>query len=290
MRLGVSLPHDASTTDPAALREFIQTVEGLGFDYFTVADHVVGADPTNRPGWSGEYTHRVPMREPLAVLAFAAACTTRLTLGTSVIILPQRQTVLVAKQMAELDTLSGGRVFLGAGLGWNEVEYEALNENFRNRAWRIEEQIAVLRALWTKDVVTFEGEWHRIIEAGINPMPRQRPIPIWMGGSADAAVRRIARLADGWNCGTVNLAEAPATLQRFRQYAREAGRDPSSVGLAPRLGLAGGTPADWLKTYQAWRDLGVSHVGITTNRTGAETVDQHLALVRRFKETVDAAA
>ena len=286
MDFGVSFPQHEAMSDHGAVREFVQAVEGLGFDYLTCSDHVLGADPTNRPGWDAPYTHRTIAREPLVLLSYVAACTQRLKLGMSILILPQRQSALVAKQAAEIDVLSGGRLRLGIGLGWNEVEFEALNQEFRNRGRRVEEQIAVLRALWTQETVTFQGRWHRITEAGLNPLPVQRPIPIWMGGDAEPAMKRIARLADGWLPGTRSPKALAPMLDRFHAYALESGRDPSSIVVAPRMGLGTGTPRDWADTWTAWQALGITTLGVSTNNAPCSSVDEHIALLRSFREAV----
>ena len=213
----------------------------MGFDHLFVADHVLGADPKfhSHPSLA-TYSHEAVVHEALTLMAYLAAITTRLTLATGILILPQRQTALVAKQAAQIDVLSGGRLRLGIGVGWNAVEFEALNETFENRGRRSAEQIAVLRALWTQPVVDFRGEFHRISHAGLNPMPIQRPIPIWFGvGSREqpvppeAALRRIARLADGWSPNFPPDTQGQALVARVHQYAREAGRDPA---IAPARG------------------------------------------------------
>ena len=229
----------------------------MGFDHLFVADHVLGADPKfhSHPSLA-TYSHEAVVHEALTLMAYLAAITRRLTLATGILILPQRQTALVAKQAAQIDVLSGGRLRLGIGVGWNAVEFEALNETFDNRGRRSAEQIAVLRALWTQPVVDFRGEFHRISHAGLNPMPIQRPIPIWFGvGSReqpvppDAALRRIARLADGWSPNFAPDDQGRALVDRVHQYAREADRDParcrSRGGSAwPVRALKGG-PSRW---------------------------------------------
>ena len=288
MQFGVSFPQDQTIADPGALREFAQSVEGMGFQYLTISDHVLGADPAYGPDRSTAYTHKTVSREPLVLLGYLAACTTRLTLGMSILILPQRQTALVAKQAAEVDVLSGGRLRLGVGIGWNAVEFEALGQDFHNRGRRVEEQMAVLRALWTQEVVTFHGRWHHIVEAGLNPLPLQRPIPIWMGGDSEPAMKRIARLADGWLPQTRSPVEFAPILDRFRAYAREADRDPSSIDIAARLALRTGTPQDWAQTCAGWEGVGATCVGVSTNNAGCASVDQHIALLRRFREAVPA--
>src|SRR3712207_5049701 len=198
MRLGAIFPQLESGADPVAIRDYAQAVEGMGYDHILIYDHVLGADTASRPNWRGPYTAQSLFHEPFVLYGYFAAVTERVELVTDVIILPQRQTALVAKQAAEIDVLSGGRLRLGVGIGWNEVEYEALGESFRNRGARSEEQIEVLRLLWTQEVVDFQGRWHTITAAGINPLPVRRPIPLWIGGTAEPVLRRIGRLGDGW--------------------------------------------------------------------------------------------
>jgi probable F420-dependent oxidoreductase len=289
MKLGVNVPSDHSMDDPAAVRDYAQAVEQLGFSYMTIVDHVLGADISARPDWNApySYTHKSRVREAIVMLGFLAACTRRVVLGTAVVILPQRQTALVGKQLAEIDVLSGGRAMLGAGIGWNDVEFQALNEDFHNRGRRIEEQIEVLRLLWTQEVVDFQGEWHRIDRAGINPLPIQRPIPIWMGsGDGEAPMRRVARLADGWLPPALSPVEAEPVLERFRGYIREAGRAESDVALAPRIRLNLGTPDQWSTDYAAWERLGATHFAINTNKPSAAKVDEHIEQMRLFLEAI----
>src|SRR5579875_203722 len=196
MQIGVTFPQTEIGADPTAIREYVQAVEEMGYQHLVAFDHVLGAETRNRPGWKG-YTYKDMFHEPFVLFGYLAALT-KLELVTAVIILPQRQTALVAKQATEVDVLTGGRLRLGVGVGWNQVEYEALGTNFRTRGRLIEEQIRVLRLLWSQQSVTYRGTFHTITDAGLNPLPVQRPIPIWMGGQADVALRRIARLADGW--------------------------------------------------------------------------------------------
>src|SRR6266550_4535396 len=198
MKIGVVLPQTEIGNDPAAIKAYGEAVEGMGFTHVLVFDHVLGANPERPGGWKGPYTYRHAFHEPFVLFGFLAAATRRVGLVTGIIILPQRQTALVAKQAAAVDVLSGGRLRLGVGVGWNAVEFEALGERFTNRGARIEEQIAVLRALWARDLVTIEGQWHRVTDAGLNPLPPRSTIPIWMGGESEPVVRRAARLADGW--------------------------------------------------------------------------------------------
>jgi probable F420-dependent oxidoreductase len=293
MKLGAIFPQTECGTDIKAIGAFVQAVEAMGFDHLFVADHVLGADPAfhSHPSLA-TYSHRAVVHEALTLMAYLAAVTSRLTLATGILILPQRQTALVAKQAAQVDVLSGGRLRLGIGVGWNAVEFEALNETFDNRGRRSAEQVAVLRALWTQPVVDFRGEFHRISHAGLNPMPIQRPIPIWFGvGSRDqpvppeAALRRIARLADGWSPNFAPDTQGQALVARVHQYAREAGRDPATLPLEGRSRLAGQGPDGWAKQVDAWRSLGATSLIAESRGAGLGFPDAHLEALRRFKET-----
>jgi probable F420-dependent oxidoreductase len=289
MKLGFTFPQDRTMDDPSAIRDLAQAAEGLGFEYITITDHVLGPDLENRPKISDVYSfsYKSIVREALVLMGFLAGCTKSITLNTSVLVLPQRPAALVAKQLAEIDVLSGGRAVLGVGIGWNPVEFEALNEDFHNRGRRMEEQIAVMRALWTQDVVDFTGEWHRIDRAGINPRPIQQPIPIWIGsGAVEAPMRRAARLADGWIPPTLSPAETAPMLEQFRGYLNDAGRDPSTVSIAGRIILDAVSPEDWAAEYAAWQALDVSHLVISTRRPGVENVDGHIGALREFLATI----
>ena len=206
MRYGVSLSAPDLGNDAGFLKDFARTVEGAGFDHILSAEHVVGGHPDRARG-EKVHTADVPYHEPFVLFGVLGAVTERVELVTSILILPQRQTALVAKQAAELDLLTGGRLRLGVGVGRNWMEYEALNEDFANRGARLEEQVEVLRRLWTEELVTFDGRWHHLDRIGLNPMPVQRPIPIWMGSFVgqvvEKVIRRIGRLADGWFPQTV---------------------------------------------------------------------------------------
>jgi probable F420-dependent oxidoreductase len=286
MKFGVGFPHDKTLLDPGAAKAFSQTVDQLGYSFLTASDHVVGADLTNRPDWNLPHSIANLNREPLMLLSFLAACSQRIMLGTSVVIMPQRQTALVAKQMAELDVLSGGRAMLGVGVGRVELEYRTLNEDFRTRGRRLEAQINLLRAFWTQPSVTIEDEWHHIDAVGINPLPIQRPIPIWMGASAEPALKRIARLADGWLPSSSTAAEFPNLLERFRGWVREAGRDPSEVAIAPRMQVEAVDPDRWVKDVESWRSLGVTHLALSLGRGASESPDARMNVLRKFAETV----
>jgi probable F420-dependent oxidoreductase len=286
VRIGVIFPQLEIGTDPGVIREYAQTAEGLGYQHLLIYDHVLGADVTNRPGWT-RYTHHDQFHEPFVLFGFLAAVAPSLELVTDVIILPQRQTALVAKQAAEVDVLTGGKLRLGVGSGWNKVEYEALNEDFGNRGRRLDEQIAVLRALWTEPVVTFEGAYHRITEAGLNPLPVQRPIPIWLGGGTDERVlSRIGRLGDGWLPLARPDDALAAAIARIREHAVAAGRAPAAIGIEGRLSLKDLAEAEWDAELQRWRDLEATHLGFNTMGAGIASPRGHIDAIRRFATTV----
>jgi probable F420-dependent oxidoreductase len=287
MEIGISFPRplDQVADDPSAIRDFAQAVEGMGYSFIGAGEHILGVDLTNRPDWKGPYSHHDAWHEPFAFFGFLAACTTSVKLHTSILVLPLRQTALVAKQAAEVDILSRGRMRIAIGVGWNTVEFEALNEDFKTRGQRTDEQIEVLRALWTQEVVTYHGRWHHIAEAGLNPLPIQRPIPIWHGGSADRVMKRVARFGDGWT-PELQLDTFGPALERFQGHLAEAGRDPASVDVAARMRLFPGDPDTWARDFRAWQGLGITHLQALTQTAGFPTLDQHLALLRQFMETV----
>ncbi len=280
MRLHAIFPQAEIGSDPAAIAAFIREIERLGFDGLVAYDHVLGADPA-RPGWSGPYTIESPFHEVFVLFGFAAAITTRIELSTGVLILPQRQTALAAKQAAALDVLSGGRLRLGVGIGWNWVEFDALGMSFKDRGKRIEEQIALLRELWTKPSVTFEGKWHHVDRAGINPLPVRRPIPLWIGADSDIAVRRAARLADGLFSHFAANDEGRSKAATFWEWVKEAGRDPKTVGLEVRSG-AGMTDDELSVTAETFRAMGATDLEFNTMRAGFRSPDEHLAALRRL--------
>jgi probable F420-dependent oxidoreductase len=286
MRRHAIFPQTEIGSDPAVIARFIRDVEAMGFDGLVAYDHVLGADPA-RPGWSGPYTIDTPFHEVMVLFSFAAAITTRLELSTGVLILPQRQTALVAKQAAALDVLSAGRLRLGVGVGWNWVEFDALGMSFKDRGKRIEEQVAVLRRLWTEPSVAFEGKWHHIDRAGINPLPARRPIPLWMGADSEPGIRRAARLADGFFAHFTPNDEGAALASSFWEWVREAGRDPKGVGLECRTG-ARMTDDELARAAERFRAMGATDLEFNTMRAGLRSPDEHLAAYRRFMERVTA--
>ena len=287
MRIGVVFPQTELGGDAGAVRAYGRRVEELGFAHILAYDHVVGADPEVHTGWSGPYDVHTTFHEPLVMFGYLAAITETIELVTGVIILPQRQTALVAKQAAEVDLLSGGRLRLGIGIGWNAVEYEALGEDFGNRGKRSEEQISVLRRLWTEKSVTFDGLHHRITGAGLAPLPRQRPIPVWIGSASDAGYRRAGRVADGW---FPMMAPGPG-LEHARSVlavaAEAAGRDPAKIGMEGRVTWRGDDDAT-LREVGGWARAGASHLSINTMGAGLATVDEHLDVLSRLSVALPA--
>ena len=286
LNFGVIYPQTEYPPDPAAVRDFAQMAEGLGFSHIVAYDHVLGANPERPGGWKGPYTHQSAFLEPFVLYSFMAACTTRLGFLTGILILPQRQTALVAKQAATLDVLSGGRLRIGVGLGWNEIEYTALGKDFHDRGRRIEEQLEVLRRLWTEPLVTFHGRDHHIDDAGLNPLPRQRPIPIWFGGRDDRVLRRAARYGDGWIPNFRSAADARPALEKLGAHLGEQGRSLNGFGLEARIPYRDGDPAAWLSAIEAWRQVGATHIGLNTMGAGLAAAADHLAAVRKFAEAV----
>jgi len=283
MRLGVVFPQTEIGTDPAVIKDYAQTVEGLGYTHILAYDHVIGANLASRPGWQPPYSHLDSFHEPLVLYGYLAGLTKTIELTTGIIILPQRQTVLVAKQAATVDVLSGGRLRFGIGIGWNPVEYEALGQDFKNRGQRSEEQVELLRQLWTQELVTFKGRWHTVTDAGINPLPIQRPIPIWFGGTDDRALRRLARLGDGWFPLMNPDDKCRDAIEKVRNYARDAGRDPEKIGIEGRISHGSGSEEAWRKELQAWQSLGATHASFNTMKANLRSPAAHIDALRRFK-------
>ena len=295
MRLGTILLTDDLGNDPAFLKDMAQALEGAGFDALLANDHVAGGHPDRQRPGEKVHTYDVPCHEPLVLLTFLGAVTSRIELATSVVISTQRQTVLLAKQAAELDLLTGGRLRLGVGIGRNWLEYEALDQDFSNRGRRIEEQITVMRQLWTHELVTFDGNWHHLDRIGINPLPKQRPIPIWMGsffGSlVEKVLERTGRMADGWMPQFPPGDQLAGALNRLRGYATAAGRDPSTLGIECGMRIrVDDDPQTWIDTTTAFRALGATHLRLSTTGGGYSTPAEHLAASIRWHDAVAAAA
>jgi len=285
MQIGVTFPQNEIGSDPTVIREYVRAVEEAGYKHLVIYDHVLGADPRNRPGWQG-YTHKNLFHEPFVLFGFLAAIS-RLELATAVTILPQRQTALVAKQTAEIDVLTGGGKFrLGVGVGWNAVEYEGLGMDFKTRGRAIEEQIEVLRLLWSQEIVSYQGRFHTITEAGLNPLPVHRSIPIWTGGSADVLLRRTARLGDGWFPLGKPDAAMRTTIEKLHQYIKEEGRNTADVGIEARVNAGDGNLEEQARQTEAWRELGATHISINTMNAGFTSPAEHIRAVQRYGETV----
>jgi probable F420-dependent oxidoreductase len=282
MHIGVVFPQTEIGSDPVVVRDYGQAVEELGFHHLLAYDHVIGANPASRPGWQPPYTHLDNFHEPFVLFAYLAGLTKKIEFVTGIIILPQRQTVLVAKQAAALDVLSSGRLRFGIGIGWNAVEYEALGENFKNRGKRSEEQVEVLRKLWTQELVTFNGQWHKITDAGINPLPVQRPIPIWFGGSDERALRRLAKLGDGWFPLMSPDEKCRAAIEQIHGYAREVGRNPNQIGVEGRISHGQRSEEAWRKELEAWKSLGATHASFNTMKASLPSPAAHIEAIRRF--------
>jgi len=280
MRLNAFFPTRDIGTDPAKIRDWAQAAEDLGYAHIEVPDHVFGA--TARDGWVPIYNEKDAFHETFVTIGFLAAVTKNIGLTSGVLISPQRQTGLIAKQAAEADVLSGGRIRLGIGVGWNHVEYQALGQDWSTRGARQGEQVEVLRALWTQDLVTFKGRFHDLKEVSITPAPIQRPIPIWLGGTSDAAVKRAARIGDGW-MPIMPPDEAAPKLAALRAHLKAFGRDPATFGLEGWLRMHEADPQRWAAAADGWRALGADLVMLYPMYRIPDFADQ-IKTLRRFKE------
>lgn len=282
-----------------ALIAFTREAERLGYHYLRLVDHVVGIVAAEHPDLPPTpYTHESEFQEVFTLIAYLSAITTRIGFLTGVLGLPQRQTALVAKQAAQVDYMSGGRLILGVGIGYNHIEFEAMGEDFKTRGSRVEEQIEVMRALWTQDVVNFTGKWHTLRHVNVNPLPVQRPIPIWMGAGRTAqpvpppkVIERIGKYADGFmplfriNDETGKLEEdALASLDQIRGIADAAGRDPSSLQLEVGLYPHGKSADRVLEEIAYLKSIGVTHVHA---RFPDRALEEQLDFLRAFAEIRD---
>ncbi|MBX6751392.1 MAG: LLM class F420-dependent oxidoreductase [Micromonosporaceae bacterium] len=287
MEIGVVFPQTEIGADPAAVQAYAAAVEELGYQHILAFDHVLGADPSVHKGWNAPYDVDSTFHEPFVLFGYLAAITS-VELVAGVIVLPQRQTALVAKQAAEVDVLSQGRLRLGVGLGWNQVEYEALGKDFTNRGRRIGEQVQLLRLLWTQRSVTFHGEYETVTGAGLAPLPVQRPIPIWFGAQSLPAYQRAGQLGDGW---FPQMQPGPAldeAAKVVRSAARAAGRNPSTVGMHGRTRLNRGVDAT-AEAVRLWRASGATHLSIDTmglEPGGPVSVDRHIAALAEFADAI----
>ena len=296
MKLGVALPLiDVEVGgDPAAIREFAQAAEDIGYQDLSAPDHVLGVNTASRPDWGDRNTSADLFHDPFVLFGFLAGVTKKVEFSTQVLILAQRQAALVAKQAACLDVLCGGRFRLGIGVGWNPVEFVGLNEDFHNRGRRSEEQVEVMRALWAEPHVTFKGKFHTIEDAGINPLPVNRSIPIWYGGHADATLHRVVKWGAGWMPLSHGPgAEAAAAIAKLRGYSEAAGRDPASIGIDTRVTVGSGAEAEWRDTVRFWKSCGVTHLTLGTysgrghlRRIQGRTLSDHLEAIRRYWNAV----
>ena len=282
MQIGLVYPKTEYPTDPAAVRDYAQAAEALGYSHVLAYDHILGANPDRPGGWNGPYTFRDPFMEPFLLFTWMAAVAPRLGFITGILILPQRETTLVAKQAAVLDVLCSGRLRLGVGTGWNEVEYAAAGYDFHTRGKRQEEQVEVLKLLWTQELVTFKGRRHDIPDAGLNPLPVQRPIPVWFGGHADAVLRRVARLGDGWLPGFRTAEAAAAHLDTLDRYLAENDRGRADIGIEPRLHWGNGDLDALGRALEGWRAAGATHISLNTMGSGFRTAEEHLNAIRQF--------
>ena len=292
MKLGVTFPQNIIGGDATLVRDFAQTAEGLGYAHIVAYDHVLGINPAAYPNWKGPYTSADLFHDPFTLFSYMAGLTRTIEFSPQIVILPQRQAVLVAKQAASLDVLSEGRLRLGVGVGWNPIEYVGLGMNFRNRGKRSEEQIAVMRALWADPHVVFNGKQHTIPDAGINPLPT-KPLDVWLGGGVDATYDRIGRIGDGW----LNIYHAPEAfkvgVEKIRVSAEKANRDPDAIGLESWVGMGGGNADKWRAEIETWRSLGVSHITVNTvfNRGHIQPIEgtdaaTHLAAIETYINAV----
>lgn len=309
MLLGCSIPVVDIGTAPAVVRDFAQAAEGLGYSHLLAPDHVLGANPGAEQGgfastaataasFNTDYqrvgTTRNAYHDPFVLFGFLSGCTEKIGFTTGVLILPQRQAVLVAKQAASLDELSGGRLRLGIGVGWNEIEFIGLNENFHDRGKRSAEQVRIMQALWAEPHVKFIGEFHRLDDVGINPRPASGRVPIWFGGHAEATFHRAARYGDGFMPLIYPPGNAAlAAFEKLRKLAREVGRNPSEIGLEVWVSPGVGDEADWRREIAFWKGAGVTHVTAHTTyisdhhrRITGSSAAEHLAAITRYRAAV----
>jgi probable F420-dependent oxidoreductase len=283
VNIGVVFPQTEIGADRGAIRSYAQRVEELGYSHVLAYDHVLGADPQAHAPWTGPYDVDTQFHEPFVMFGYLAGFTS-LELVTGIIILPQRQTALVAKQAAEVDLLTGGRFRLGVGLGWNAVEYEALGKSFADRGRRMDQQVELMRRLWTERTVTFAGAYETVTGAGLAPLPVQRPIPVWFGAQSPRAYARVGRLADGWFPQVPPDARLDEARQLVAAAAEEAGRDPAAIAMEGRVSWGG---ADRLVDHVGrWRAAGASHVSINTMGAGLGSVDGHLKALAEAAEAL----
>lgn len=295
MELGALFPTRELPVDADVIREWTHHVVESGFSYIVVPDHVFGVDPAHHPEWAAQWPHSAGVRapytaehvfhDPLVLFGFFAAICD-LELATGILVLPQRQTAVVAKQAAEVDVLCKGRLRLSVGIGWNPVEYEALGVAFHDRGARIEEQIEVMRLLWTSPVVEFEGRFHHLVGVGVSPLPVQRPIPVWLGGESSRVLERIGRLGDGWSTGSKAHPgeEFASKVGLIRRAAREAGRDGDEIGVEVRLWVGDRSRQELKQLLSDWTRVGPTGVIVDTMNAGRATLDEHAEALQRVAD------
>lgn len=283
MKFGVVFPQNEIGADPDTIVRFATTAEELGFHHLLAYEHVLGAGIANRPDWKGPYTSKDAFHEVFVLFGYLAGFTRKIELVTGIVILPQRQTALVAKQAASLDVLCRGRLRLGVGIGWNPVEYEALGENFADRGRRMEEQVDVMRKLWAHETITYKGRWHTVTDAGLNPLPIKRAIPVWLGGMAPQVIERVGRFADGWF--PFDNPELENQVAQVRAHARAAGRDPATIGIEGRL-LVTDSAEKTREKIARLEALGATHASGVTLNAKLPTPQAHIDAIRRFRDTL----
>ena len=286
MKIGAVFPQTEIGTDPGKIKEYAQATEDLGLNHILTFDHVLGGNSETH-NLKGPYKHTDSFHELFVLYGFLAAITKNIELASGIIILPQRQTALVAKQAAAIDILSKGRLRLGIGIGWNDVEYEALGMDFKDRGLRSEEQISLLRKLWCNELITFDGKWHKITDAGLNPLPVQRPIPIWFGGHADAVMRRLARIGDGWFPLFEMNDEGKGLIDKLHRYIEEAGRHSSEVGIETFINVSDKTSEQYKKEIADWKNVGATHISVNTMGANFTSLADHIEAVKEFRDVAD---
>lgn len=283
MKIGLIYPQTELGGDPIAVREIGLAAEALGFDHLLAYDHVLGATHDREPKLNGPYTDKQPFHDPLVMFGYLSAITQRIGFATGILILPQRQTALVARQAADVALLSDDRLRLGVGLGWNYVEYEALGQDFATRGKRVGEQVELLRKLWTEPLVDFTGTFDRVDRAALNPRPA-KPIPIWLGGFADVALRRAVRIADGFICAD-GAADAFAQAARLHDLLDQEGRAKEGFGLQCNM-LKAKSPEQVVETALRWRDAGGTHAAFATMGQGMDSRGQHLGYIESVADAL----
>ena len=284
-KIGAVFPQTEIGENPEDIKEYVLAVESMGFDHILIYDHVLGADIERRPNWTGAYDLDHPFHEILVLFGFIAALTSTIELTTGILVLPQRDTGLVAKQAAELDILSNGRLRLGVGIGWNAVEFEALNSNFYDRGARIEEQISVLRELWTNELVSYEGKWHQLNDVGLNPLPTQRPIPVWFGGEADQVMNRIGEMGDGWiypNSAPFPEKKSKEMLDLIKNSAKRFNRSADAIGIEKIFSVSEKPKDGWKYPVQSWLEFGATHLSLNTMDANLPSIKDHLKALEFF--------